>query len=232
MAKLLTAIGICFLLIAPMVSAAESTDLQSQIIALFQQIIQLQKDLVLKLTQEITKLQTQIANLQKQVAQTHRCTLVMPPSCSTALTVSYDSYNCVTGYACKPSTTTTQTTTGASCTYNGQIYAEGMTSEGGWTASTGVSLCLPSGICPNRTAVLPVFQCKGGQWLCTSYCPAGAPTQTSSSDPSNMPYNCKIWQTHGCSGYQRSYPGGPATWYTGMCVQSLPLPTPQCNQYF
>ncbi len=55
---------------------------------------------------------------------------------------------------------------GSGCSSNGRIYPEGTHSEG----SSPGNLCLPAGICPTASVILPVFQCSGGQWRCLRNC--------------------------------------------------------------
>lgn len=56
--------------------------------------------------------------------------------------------------------------TGSGCSSNGRIYPEGTQSEG----SSPGNLCLPAGICPTASVILPVYQCSGGQWRCLRNC--------------------------------------------------------------
>jgi len=115
------------MLVMPVAASAQTLDVNSQIITLLQQIITLQKTLIETLQNQINQLSAQISSLNT-TTQTHKCAIVTPPACATTLTATYDSNNCVTGYFCKPVTTsTTNTTAGASCTYNGQTYANGQT---------------------------------------------------------------------------------------------------------
>src|ERR1700694_5908155 len=115
----------------PIAASAQSTDLQSQIIALLTQVISLQKQVIEGLNNQITQLQARVSQLQASqppipsLINTHTCSIINPPACSTTLTVTRDSYNCVIGYSCKAATATESTNpngtntnptnTGASC---------------------------------------------------------------------------------------------------------------------
>jgi hypothetical protein len=52
------------------------------------------------------------------------------------------------------------------CSSKGRIYPEGTQSEG----SSPGNLCLPAGVCATASAILPVYQCSGGQWRCLRNC--------------------------------------------------------------
>ena len=170
MMKYIAAVLLCIAFFLP-VAASAQTDLQSQMMALFTQIITLQKQLIESLQNEVVKLSTQLANLKNTNASTasvYKCAKLTPPLCATAITVTYDSYNCVTGYACKPSTTTqtTTNTTGASCSsYNG-MRSEGTILDG--------SMILTGQPYYGGAIVLPMWQCKAGVWICHKWCTPGA----------------------------------------------------------
>ena len=148
----------------PSTGSGQATDIQSQMITLLQQIVQLQTTLIASLTNQIASLQQQIANLappvSDQLTTRHICTIVTPPTCSTTMSVTYDSYNCVTSYFCKPSTNTT--TTGAPCIYNGQTYAEGATATFGVCPNNNNYNGPPfGGACSNPFLHI----CHNGQWV-------------------------------------------------------------------
>ena len=88
----------------PVSSFAQSVDIQSQMIALLQQIVQLQTQLITSLTSQIGDLQQQLTRIATVVPapqpSIHYCTIIDPPQCAMALHVFRDDTNCVTGYAC------------------------------------------------------------------------------------------------------------------------------------
>lgn len=57
-------------------------------------------------------------------------------------------------------------TAGSGCSSKGRIYLDGTQSEG----SSPGNLCLPAGVCPTASVILPIYQCSGGQWRCLRNC--------------------------------------------------------------
>ena len=148
MRKSLVASFVVLVLVYPAMSTAQTTDMNSQMIALLQQILVLQKSLILSL-------QTQIADLSAkasgQQTTTHKCAIVTPLTCSTVLSVTYDSYNCVTSYSCKA----VAETASASCSANGQTYASGQSVSG---------ICPQGGLPFGGTCSGPMAR-QNGQWV-------------------------------------------------------------------
>jgi PKD repeat protein len=133
------------------------------------------------------------------------------------------------------------------CTYNGTSYETGgkvcMAPEGQDGFQT--MMCSPK-ICRNGTWVddpapggTTWTTCPSGQVLYNGTCyPAETTTggsvagSSGTTDPANMPFYCKRWQTHTCSGYTKA-----ATWsepapYNGTCAPNERFETPRCTEWF
>ena len=141
------------------VAVSAQTEASTSILALLRQIISLQTSLIETLQNQLAQLSTQALG---SAATTHKCAVVSPPLCSTTLSATYDSYNCVTAYSCKTAATTTaETTTSANtstggCSYAGATYAEGKQRNS----------CVPS--FPNYLPASScgfTFMCRGGTWV-------------------------------------------------------------------
>ena len=135
-------------------SAATQAELQSQVISLFTQIFEMQKRVITALEGKVSELEADLSSAQTQLTSAraelqvcegektgtsviptaHTCAVVNPPACSTSLSATRDSYNCVTGYQCAPAATTTtqpvqptlQSTDGSCVAYN-TVYTNGST---------------------------------------------------------------------------------------------------------
>ena len=134
------------------VSADTTTDYQSQMASLLQQIISLQKTIIESLTSQISQLQQQIAQVPVQNTS-HLCTPITPPSCATSLTPSYDSYNCVVGYTCANGNASTAATPAptATLTASPTSITQGGSATLTW-AATNADSCIGTGFTVSGTS--------------------------------------------------------------------------------
>lgn len=124
-----------------------------------------------------------------------------------------------------PETLTITTSTGASCTYNNQTYAERVTHPFPCGASR-IAVCLWSQICQNGQWVSTTQDSSGGGAVSCymGQCTDGPYVQTSYPDA-----NCKTWGRM-CYSCTRSTPGGVGSCTISRCLTDIaPL---RCSAYF